>query len=109
MRGNSGDPLALLYEAAIGLPFSPLKEGRSMAYNATNGGSQTAEWESDTVIVPWILGNARVGKEGTYEDPFQGTHSLHSGVVEKMATELNRIRVYELATTLNLLTKSRVR
>ena len=34
-----------------------------MAYNATNVGSQMAAWESDTVIVPMISGNADVGKD----------------------------------------------
>ena len=34
-----------------------------MAYNAANGESQMAARESDTVIVPWISGNADVGKD----------------------------------------------
>ena len=36
-----------------------------MAYNATNGGSQTAVRESDVVIVPEITGNAGGGKDDT--------------------------------------------
>jgi len=35
----------------------------SMAHNAANGESQMAAWESDTVIVPSISGNADVGKD----------------------------------------------
>jgi hypothetical protein len=38
-------------------------QGKSMAYNATNGGNQKAVRESDTVIVPKIPGNAGVGKD----------------------------------------------
>ena len=41
----------------------------SMAYNATNGGSQKAAWESDTAIVPKIPGNAGGGKGGTQVGP----------------------------------------
>ena len=51
-----------------------------MAYNATNEGSQKMLWESDTVIVPKIPGNAGVGKDGTRKDPIQGTHSLYAGI-----------------------------
>ena len=47
---NSGDPRSSSHRG-------------SMAYNATNGGSQTAAWESDAVIVPLIPGNAGVGKD----------------------------------------------
>ena len=65
------------------MPFSPLTEHRSMTYNATNGGSQMVVRESDTVIVPLILGNAGVGKDGTHKGPVQGTHLLHAGVGEE--------------------------
>jgi len=41
----------------------PALRKRSMAYNAANGESQMAARESDTVIVPWISGNADVGKD----------------------------------------------
>jgi hypothetical protein len=67
-----------------------------MGYNATNGGTQMEIRESDTVIVPQIAGNAAGGKDGTQEGLVQGTHLLHTGVGEKMATKLNRIR--EMAT-----------
>ena len=77
---NSGDPPALLYESAIGLPFSPFMEHRSMAYNAINRESQMVKWESDIVIVPEILGNAGVGKDDTWKGPVQGTHSLYTGI-----------------------------
>ena len=55
----------------------------SMAYNATNGGSQKATWESDAVIVPMIPGNAGVGKDGTQVGFVQGTHSLYTGIGER--------------------------
>lgn len=51
-----------------------------MAYNAVNGGSQMAVWESDAIIVPANLGNAGGGKDGTYVRPCQGTHSLYTGI-----------------------------
>jgi hypothetical protein len=35
-----------------------------MAYDAVNGGSQTAERESDAVIVSAMSGNAEGGKDG---------------------------------------------
>ena len=63
-----------------------------MAYNAINGGSQTATWESDAVIVLMIPGNAGVGKDGTQEGTVQGTHLLYAGIGVEMTTELNRIR-----------------
>jgi len=63
-----------------------------MAYNETNGGSQTATWESDAVIVPMIPGNAGVGKDGTQVGFVQGTHFLYTGIGEKMGTKLDRIR-----------------
>ena len=50
VNSNSGDPRS-----------SSLRG--SMAYNAINGGSQTAAWESDAVIVPLIPGNAGIGKD----------------------------------------------
>ena len=40
-----------------------------MAYNATNGGNQTAARESDTVIVPRMPCNDGGGKDGTQVDP----------------------------------------
>jgi hypothetical protein len=63
-----------------------------MAYNAINGGSQTATWESDAVIVLLIPGNAGVGKDGTQAGLVQGTHSLYTGIGEEMITKLDRIR-----------------
>ena len=51
---------------------SPLRG--SMAYNAANGGNQTAARESDAVIVPENLGNARGGKGCTQVGPVRGTH-----------------------------------
>ena len=51
----------------------------SMAYNATNGGSQKATRESDAVIVPEIPGNAGGGKDGTQAGLVQGTHFLYTG------------------------------
>ena len=57
-----------------------------MAYDATNGGSQTATRESDAVIVPMIPGNAGGGKDGTQVGPVQGTHLLYAGIVEEMVT-----------------------
>jgi hypothetical protein len=48
----------------------------SMAYNATNRGSQTVVRESDTVIVPKTPGNAGIGKDGTQVGPAYGTHFL---------------------------------
>ena len=72
---------------AIGLPFSPPKQHRSMAYNATNRGSQKATWESDIVIVPMIPGNAGVGKDGTQKGPVQGTHLLYTGIGERNGNE----------------------
>jgi group II intron reverse transcriptase/maturase len=62
-----------------------------MAYNAKNGGSQKTMWESDAVIVPIIAGNAEVGKDGTQAGFVQGTHSLYTGIGERMGTKLNRI------------------
>ena len=62
-----------------------------MAYNATNGGSQTAAWESDTVIVPAISGNADEGRTCTQLGPVQGTHPLYTGIGDGMATKLDRI------------------
>jgi len=70
----------LLYETAIGLPFSTLMEHRSMNYNATNRGNQKVGWESDTVIVPMISGNAEVGKDGTQKGTVQETHLLYAGI-----------------------------
>jgi len=63
-----------------------------MANDATNGGSQMAARESDTVIVPKIAGNAAVGKDGTQVDPAQGTHLLYAGIGDEMATKLDRIK-----------------
>ena len=63
-----------------------------MAYNATNGGSQTATWESDAVIVPMRPGNTGGGKDGTQEGPEQGTHLLYAGIGKEMGTKLDRIR-----------------
>jgi len=62
-----------------------------MAYDATNGGSQKAVWESDAAIVLLIPGNAVVGKGGTQVGSVQGTHLLYAGIGEKMATGLDRI------------------
>jgi len=45
-----------------------------MAYNAANGGNQTAARESDAVIVPAIPGNAGGGKDGTQVGLVHGTH-----------------------------------
>jgi len=45
-----------------------------MAYNAANGGNQTAARESDAVIVPLIPGNAGGGKDGTQVGHVHGTH-----------------------------------
>jgi len=47
--------------------------------NAANGGSQTATWESDAVIVPVKPGNAGIGKDGTQVGPAYGKHSLIRG------------------------------
>jgi len=51
---------------------SPLRG--SMAYNAANGGNQTAARESDAVIVPMMPGNAGGGKDGTQVGLVHGTH-----------------------------------
>jgi group II intron reverse transcriptase/maturase len=63
-----------------------------MVYNATNGGNQTATWESDAVVVPKIPGNAGVGKDGTHVGLVQGTHLLYAGIGVEMGTKLDRIR-----------------
>ena len=47
--------------------------------------------ESDAVIVPIIAGNAEAGKDGTQTGFVQGTHSLYTGIGERMGTKLNRI------------------
>jgi group II intron reverse transcriptase/maturase len=62
-----------------------------MAYNATNRGSQMVAWESDTVIVLLKLSNFGGGKDGTWLGPAQGTHSLYSGIGDRMQTKLDRI------------------
>jgi group II intron reverse transcriptase/maturase len=62
-----------------------------MVNNAANEGSQMAVWESDAVIVPSIAGNAEGGKDGTQLGPARGTHSLYSGIGDRMATQLDRI------------------
>jgi len=49
-----------------------------MAYNAENGGSQMVAWESDTVIVPLISGNAEVGKDVyTFRPCPRDTFTIH--------------------------------
>ena len=63
----------------------------SMAYNATNEGSQKAAWESDAVVVPKIAGNAAGGKDGTWLGPVYGTHLLYTEIGEEMGTKLDRI------------------
>jgi len=56
----------------------PLKEARSSLEwgydptNAINRGDQKTIWESDTVVVPKIAGNAEEGKDGTQLGPRQG-------------------------------------
>jgi len=67
-------------------------QGKSMVYNATNGGSQKVVRESDTVVVPRITGNAVGGKDGTQAGLVQGTHLLYTGKGDEMATKLDRIR-----------------
>ena len=83
-----------------------------MADNATNEESQMGTWESDTVIVLLIPGNAGVGKDGTRVGPDQGKHPLYTGICDVMKTQLVRIRKvvdsYQLSFP-KLPVKSRVR
>jgi len=55
----------MMYNVCVATREARAALHRSMAYNATNGGSQMVTRESDAVIVPVMLGNARVGKDGT--------------------------------------------
>ena len=56
-----------MYVQQLGRPIPP--SARSMADDATNGGSQKAVWESDAAIVPKTPGNAGAGKGGTQLGP----------------------------------------
>ena len=78
--------------AATRETHTALHTGGVMADNATNGGSQTAVWESDDVIVPLITGNAEGGKDCHTSRAYLRTHLLYAGIGEEMATKLDRIK-----------------
>jgi hypothetical protein len=70
---KSGASFTLISTGYRGDPRSSPLRG-SMAYNAANGGNQTAARESDAVIVPMTPGNAGAGKDGTQVGLVYETH-----------------------------------
>ena len=73
LRGRRARHDVQCVDSNSGDPRSSPRRG-SMAYNAANGGNQTAARESDVVIVPAIPGNAGGGKDGTQVGLVHGTH-----------------------------------